>query len=666
MDNVFYYPEWGGKFRAVTIEPPIKKRKRKQYFYKDIVCAFDIETSRVPGTDDSVMYIWQFQIDTQCTVYGRTWEQFKDFIEYLESCLDLQEAIVVYVHNLSFEFQFLSGIFNFTEDSVFCVDSRKILRATLHNHIEFRDSYLHSNMSLSKFLENMQVEDQKLKDFDYSKKRYWFTELSEHELLYCVNDVRGLVQAIKTEMEKDGDTLYTIPLTSTGYVRRDFRNALQYRMEDIKKLLPDYELYKLLREAFRGGNVHANRFYAGQVLDNVKSMDRSSSYPETQVNLEFPISPFRKSVEQTWERFVDLVSRHRAVVARISLSNVKLRLYEWGCPYIPVDKCRNIINAKEDNGRILYADYLEISVTDIDFKIIENEYEWTVQGIKDIYYAKYGKLPREAIKLINKLYTDKTELKDVEGQEYFYLKSKNKINSVYGMTAQDPLKDNVVYCNGNYEKAEREHWALKSAFLPYQWGVWCTAHARKELEYCIREAHKQATFIYCDTDSVKYIGNINLDEYNKTKIELAEYNGGKATDKHGVAHYMGVYEQERTADRFVTWGAKKYACQYGDDIKITIAGVPKKQGAEELKLAGGLDRLQPSYTFYAGKLASYYNDTADYHIVIDDHDVHVTKNVTLKDTQYILSIADKYYDILQDAVNYRKAMDLMHVNKRHS
>lgn len=666
MDNVFYYPEWDGKFKAATIELPVKKRKRKQYFYKDIVCAFDIETTRVPGTDDSVMYIWQFQIDTQCTICGRTWDQFKDFIEYLESCLDSQEAIVVYVHNLSFEFQFLSGIFNFTEDSVFCVDSRKILRATLHNHIEFRDSYLHSNMSLSKFLENMQVEDQKLKDFDYSKKRYWFTKLSEHELLYCVNDVRGLVQAIKTEMEKDGDTLYTIPLTSTGYVRRDFRNALTYRMEDIKKLLPDYELYKLLREAFRGGNVHANRFYVGQVLSNVKSMDRSSSYPETQVNLEFPISPFRKSIEQSWERFVDLVERHRAVVARISLTNVKLRQYEWGCPYIPVDKCRNVINAKEDNGRILSADYLEISVTDIDFKIIENEYEWTVQGIKDIYYAKYGKLPQEAIRLINKLYTDKTELKDVVGQEYFYLKSKNKINSVYGMTAQDPMKDNVVYRNGNYEKAERECYALKSAFLPYQWGVWCTAHARNELEYCIREAHKQATFIYCDTDSVKYIGNINLEEYNKMKIKLAEYNGGKATDKHGVTHYMGVYEEEKTADRFVAWGAKKYACQYGDDIKITIAGVPKKKGAEELKLAGGLDRLQPSYTFYAGKLASCYNDTADYHIDIDGHDVHVTKNVTLKDTQYILSLADKYYDILQDAVNYRKAMDLMRANKRHS
>ena len=507
---------------------------------------------------------------------------------------------------------------------------------------------------------------QKLKDFDYSKKRYWFTELTEHELLYCVNDVRGLVQAIKTEMEKDGDTLYTIPLTSTGYVRRDFRHALQYRLKDIKKLLPDYELYKLLREAFRGGNVHANRFYVGRVLDNVKSMDRSSSYPETQVNLEFPIGLFRKSIEQTWERFVDLVARHRAVVARISLTNVKLRKYEWGCPYIPVDKCRNIINAKEDNGRILSAEYLEISVTDIDFKIIENEYEWTEQGIKDIYYAKYGKLPQEAIKLTNKLYTDKTELKDVEGQEYFYLKSKNKINSWYGMAAQDPLKDNVIYNNGIYEKTEREHWALKSAFLPYQWGVWCTAHARNELEYCIREAHKQATFIYCDTDSVKYIGNINLEEYNKTKIELAEYNGGKATDKHGITHYMGVYEEEKMADRFVTWGAKKYACQYGDAVKITIAGVPKKKGAEELKLAGGLDRLQPSYTFYAGKLASYYNDTADYHIDIDGHDVHVTKNVTLKDTQYILSIADKYYDILQDAVNYRKAMELMHANKRHS
>jgi hypothetical protein len=81
-------------------------------------------------------------------------------------------------------------------------------------------------MSLEAFTSKMGVEDAKLDDFDYEKIRYPWTELTEREMLYCINDVRGLVQALKKEMQLDGDTLYTIPLTSTGYVRRDCKKAM--------------------------------------------------------------------------------------------------------------------------------------------------------------------------------------------------------------------------------------------------------------------------------------------------------------------------------------------------------------------------------------------------------------------------------------------------------
>lgn len=62
--------------------------------------------------------------------------------------------------------------------------------------------------------------------------------------------------------------------------------------------------------------------------------------------------------------------------------------------------------------------------------------------------------------------------------------------------------------------------------------------------------------VYCDTDSVKYMGNIDLSGFNKAVKQLAKDNGACATDPKGNTHYMGVYEQERSYAEFMTWGAK--------------------------------------------------------------------------------------------------------------
>ena len=646
------------KYEIKNLAPPfLRLRGKKRMIYKNCVCAFDIETTAIRNIEQSVMYVWQFQLDETITIFGRTWDEFARLLQYLNGYCQYGEGFVVYVHNLSYEFQFLSGVFDFDSDEVFCVDSREILRARL-GCVEFRDSYLHSNMSLAKFCEAMKVDNKKLsgEEFGYSIQRYYFTPLTENELDYCQNDVLGLVQSIKKEMELDGDNLYTIPLTSTGYVRRDFKEIVDADL--VTKIMPDIKIYKRLREAFRGGNVHANRFYAGHILEDVYSCDRSSSYPETQVNLEYPLTPFREVENASFERALDLMkNKHRALLLVCVFTNIRLREYEWGCPYIPLDKCRNVKGECIDNGRILSAEQIEITITDIDLGIILDEYIWDEQELLECYYSKYAPLPIEMRKLICNYYDKKTALKDVEGQEYFYMKSKNKINAIYGMTAQDPMKDNTLYENGNYRKEEAAPWKLEKAFLPYQWGVWCTAHARNELEKAIRAAHEQAIFIYTDTDSVKTIGKIDMTEYNKEKEELASVNGGVAYDKKGNAHYLGAYEDEGKVDKFITWGAKKYATEKDGKIKITIAGVPKIKGAQELERAGGIEQLKPPFTFYAGKLAAVYNDEVDKIIMIDNKPVHITKNVYLKDTSYVLSISDEYSVILHDVSNYQKAME---------
>lgn len=649
-----------------------KKGSRNKKNYKNLVCAFDIETTRIKEIEQSVMYIWQFQVDEKVTVIGRTWDEFRHFMQQITEYLNDMEYIVVYVHNLSFEFQFLSGIYPFSKEEVFALDKRKVCKCEMFEHFEFRCSYIQTNMSLQAFTDKMNVKHKKLSgDLDYNIERYSYTTLTDEELAYCINDVQGLVEAIKTEMKNDGDTLYTIPLTSTGYVRRDVKKSLKGNRW-IKDILPDFDVYQVAREAFRGGNTHANRFYAGWILEGVHSADRSSSYPGVQCNRAYPVTRFHKISKPVPDagQIIDMMKRReKAILMRVSFKGVSLNDYSWGCPYLAKDKCRSIVNGVYDNGRILSADYLETSITDVDLRIIVEEYCINEIVPLDVYTARYGRLPRPMIETICSYYHKKTELKGVPGQEYQYMKSKNKQNSIFGMTAQDPVKESILYQDGEFTidtsktKKELLDEFVKRAFIPYTWGVWCTAWARYELERGMRIVTDQGgTFIYCDTDSVKYLGDVDFSEYNKEKMALSKQNGAWATDPQGVNHYMEVYEQENDADRFITWGAKKYAYESEGKLKITVAGVPKKAGAEELKRKGGLDVLKPGFVFSdCGKLETVYNDKPEItkYKNKDGEIIEITKNVVLRPTTYAVGITKEYEDILQDALLYNQSVKIL-------
>lgn len=585
------------------------------------------------------------------------------------------------------EFQFLKGIYQFAPADVFAVASRKVVKADMWGCFEFRCSYKLTNMSLKQFTSKMMVEHQKLsgEEFDYSIKRYPWTELTPDELEYCINDVRGLVEAINALMARDGDTLQTIPLTSTGYVRRNAKRALKdgtVHHNFVYSILPDIETYRALREAFRGGNTHANRYYAGDVVENVHSADRSSSYPAVMCNCEFPMSVFvpilKKDLNAEYiTRCITI--RHKALLLRVGIKNLRLRDPYWGCPYLSKDKCRNIHKAvdTEDNGRILNADYLETTITDIDLKIIMDEYSGQIIFLQG-WYASYRKLPQPLINEVIKYYKDKTELKGVSGQEIYYDKAKALLNSLYGMMAQDPVKHNLIFKQeGDWEEdttlSDEEILGRNNqkAFLAYQWGVWVTAHSRAALESGIRLVHETegADFIYCDTDSVKYTGNVDWSSYNaERKAECLE-SGSYATDPKGITHYMGVFETEDLKDTgyayryFKTLGAKKYAYveREGEGVHCTIAGVNKQKGGKELDKHGGLSAFTEDYEDTgkgfvfrdAGGTQAVYNDNPPMdHVVIDGKVLPITANVAILPSEYTLGITGEYERILKYAKNY--------------
>lgn len=200
-------------------------------------------------------------------------------------------------------------------------------------------------------------------------------------------------------------------------------------------------MMELAEKAFRGGNTHANRFYANQHLYNIGSYDFSSSYPAVIVASDY--FALSKPVECTKD-VQDLESlKYYAnkywMILRILFKDIEVRDYKKVvCPYI--SKSNVLYDRKEDgiydNGRILKQNgYVEITCLGNELPIIMQQYKGSFK-VLEAYYSHKGYLPDLLRKTVLNYFHTKTELKGVQGKEYEYMKSKNKLNSFYGMMVE--------------------------------------------------------------------------------------------------------------------------------------------------------------------------------------------------------------------------------------
>lgn len=649
-----------------------KRKKSDKTLFRNCMCAFDIETTYLDDVEQSIMYIWQFAVmdlrnGNIWYCFGRTWEQFT---KLLDSFYHEGITVLVWVHNLSYEFQFMRHWLPFQKDKIFALKSRKVVRADIDG-VQFRCSYIQTNKSLDAFTRDMGVVHQKLSgvEFDYSKKRYPWTEMTTEELQYCCNDVVGLLESMQVRMRMENDTLYSLPLTSTGYVRRLAKEAMRkFNHNQLQAMMCDVDVYKLLRLEFRGGDTHANRYHVNKILENVASYDRASSYPDVMLNYRFPMSAFTpRMITDIGELEKKCQIRDCCFIAVFTITNLQQRDIYYGAPYLSLDKAVEISGQVVDNGRILSANRAVYVFNDIDWKIVKSEYVGEVE-ISQVYIAKYGYLPQAFRDLVIDLFHKKTSLKNVDGQELNYMRSKELINSLYGMCAQNPVKPDVIYMDEPDqaftledivdigEKLEKYN---KKAFLLYAWGCWVTAWARLKLKEMINIVGDN--FVYCDTDSVKFLVRddykrivARIEEYNQGLKELSISNKGYADDKKGITHYLGVYEYEETYKQFKTLGAKKYAYTRQDGtFKITIAGVPKKAGAREM---GTIENFNVGFVFRnSGKLESVYNDS-DYGTYYTDdsseHRIKIRSNVVLRESTYEIGLSLEYMYLLASVGNW--------------
>lgn len=269
------------------------------------------------------------------------------------------------------------------------------------------------------------------------------------------------------------------------------------------------------------------------------------------------------------------LSKSSAYLIKVKFYNIKCKYYNT---FISKSKCYYVKGAETDNGRIISAKEIEITLTDIDFNFIFETYFVGSYEIEECYVSIYGYLPKEFINFTLDKYVTKTKLKNLEGFEVEYAKEKNKFNSLYGMSVTNNIRDEVEFDNvfgwsekelTNEEIAEKLINEKKKGFLSFSWGVWVTAHARynllknvvKEDEYCI----------YCDTDSMKLRQGYNkeiIDNYNENVVNNIKnvsaaldipFEKFEPKDRKGKKHLLGVFEKDEEYEEFKTKGAKKYA-----------------------------------------------------------------------------------------------------------
>ena len=618
--------------------------------YDQTIYTFDIETSAgyiFPGSDIArpfdyskkpeeyqkavkvgLCYEWQFGIGEHY-FYGR---DLKDFLQVLRIMDALPGKKIIWVHNLGFEQAFLLNLFK--PQKIFARRPHHVIYMDYSEKVTFRCSYHLTHMALKTWAKELHLE--KIEGYDYDKIRTPLTPLDPEEELYGQRDLE-IVRAGIEKMLVIYEKIQKIPLTQTGRVRKEgqkvFANDTAYRYKMARLLPKNANEYSLLRMGFSGGNVHANWYYAGQLLSGVSCGDIASSYPFCCLTEPLPMSPWRRCRKDPWY-FVD--NKKYCCLIELRLEGIRSRGFIDFLSYNKVFDIAKDEKGREgilcENGRIVSCIGATIICTNVDFEVIRRAYTGSFKILR-LWYSRAGYLDKRYMEFILGLYENKTKLKNVPDMEDIYAYSKQLLNGVYGDFVSSIVYDDtelledgewIEHIKGPAEVNERlsylraKPWRLKSSF---SWGLWITSAARRN-HYDILEAIDQSNeVVYYDTDSVYYLGNhdADIEDYNKRMIEridnVFKYVGidperSRPRDSKGIRRQMGIIEIEhRNLPEFKALRAKCYA--YKDEageIHITISGVNKKDGAAALK--GSVDNLHDGMVFKykeSGRKVSQYN-----------------------------------------------------------
>ncbi len=634
--------------------------------YNDCIIMFDTETSKETAGTVCRNYLVAWTISIRAfhqniiTLYGTRPSELVYTLEQMIMAMP-GDKTVIYAHNFAYDWVFVRKYFMAAWGTPLHQLNTKPhypLFIEFGNGIIFKDSLALAQRSLEKWAKDLDVPHKKASGYwNYDTVRQQDCRFSPEEKTYIEYDTLAGVECLEATMKKLNKRIYSMPYTATGIPRELVRIRAKANggRELFQKIVPDYNTQLILEQVFHGGYTHNNRHYTERLIKGkIEAYDEASAYPYAMLGYKFPMQRFR-SYKNCKPDFILKNAEDFAYIFKLIMIKPHLKTDDTAMPALQKSKAVRTINSIEDNGRILCAELVEIYLNEIDLEVIMEQYDYDSALCIDVRYSFKDYLPRWFTDFIYECFVEKTLLKG--GDPVSYSIAKAKLNSLYGMCVQRPIRQMIEenYESGDYstntETDERELYERYckniNSVLPYQWGVWVTSISFRNL---FTIGSFAGTWLYSDTDSCYGTDwdEEGLRKYNeKCKKRLLDRGYG-AVLHNGREYWLGICELDGTYQEFISVGAKRYAVRdMKGAVKITVAGVPKK-GFQCLR-----DDL---HNFHAGlifdgvttgkKLHTYYFEDDTW---IDEHGNERGDSIDLSPGDYLL---DSVHEIDWESLFY--------------
>lgn len=660
----------------------------KVYSINDVIKMYNADVPKIETFFDKAEagacpFIWQVCVDG-VTVYGRELKEFKRFFNYLDKKMQ-KHKWDLWIHNLSFEYQFLQELFNFKKK--FFTEARKPLYCS-YKHCRFRCSYRLTNLSLARWGKNLGIE--KLTGaLDYHDMYSPKSELSRDNLSYCETDVIIMYVGIKQYLDVYKHVL-NIPTTQTGIPRGDIKklNTKERKfLRQCAKMQPRTpDEWKVQHCTFNGGLTLCNPANAGKVLQGVGGFDKKSAYP-FQMLKKFPCTVFEKTTAApVWNdgnhhivlaEYVNLNAKYH-ITPLSSSKRIMMQGVEYSAVYTSKDRLQGL---NRNNGKIMHADRFALYITEADKELIDLYYTYDKLIIHDHYIALSDYMPRHVIEYMLKRFEQKTLQAGV-----MRLREKEKLNALYGLSATALIHDDITETDDfEYiktrkndaqilEELKKLHEQSFRNVLPYSYGLYITAYQRLELMKTALlfkvGTGKNALnkLVYFDTDSEKgfftdkdreMIAQLNAQiiEWTKDRLQQQDidFELSCPKNKKGIREHLGIWEEDIESPNkqyyeFKCLRAKCYAYKLtADDLThITIAGVPKA-AANVLQSVDDLQEGLQFDIFNSRKSLLTYRDGDNPLIKLPDgYKVKNTCSINIRPTSYKLTFDNEYRDLIKN------------------
>lgn len=647
--------------------------------YNDVIIMADTETSKkhenkydLQGNyipQDNHVVVWTITLRAFnrniVTLYGHKPSEMIKCMSLIHEHM-AGDITIFFIHNLPYDWTFLE-LFMFEKWNVpekqLNVKSHYPINIQFDSGIILRDSLILSQRSLEKWASDLQVEHQKaVGKWDYNKIRsqHQNEKYTKAELEYIEHDTLAGVECIQKTMDILNKKIYSLPYTATGIPREEVKKRgmeNQWHSKFIEQAMTYQEQVKT-EAAYHGGFTHSARDYANITItrylfnaeSDIECKDFASSYPY-QLFKQYPIEKFSDLPSCK----IDFILRNMekyAFIFKLILVKPRLKDENFQMPMLQLSKCVKVINPILDNGRILECDYAEIYVNDIDAKLLDEYYDADEKMCVEVMSAKKGYLPKWFTDYVFECFEAKTKLKDIGDGNYdpvAYSMAKSKLNSLYGMICQRPCKItiNEDYETGEYNESMENMEELYDKYLKkpnnvlnYQLGTFVTSYAMAalfELSKCC-DHH-----LYSDTDSVYAIGwnKEKVDSYNQKCKDFMIERGYGCVHFNGREYWLGIAEDDVVYTEFRYLHSKCYCGRdaASNELKITVAGVPKKTGAKALK--NNINNFKPGFIFsgsITGKKTHTYMHVDS--IYIDSEGNETGNSIDLSECDYQLNAVD--------------------------